>query len=199
MNIFRNKNNINKNQQGFTLIELLVVVAIMAVIAGITSDLFVSILKGANKANVMNEIKQNGNYVLDVMERNIRNAKTITKIDDRTIVLQDNNGQYIQFKIYPPDLTNLSDKKNGYITIATNTLEDFTNLEKVLTNTHPISGASVQDGLFTVVSPTPPDQNPSYVSISFTVLQAENAPSRQDYKIGGNGLVFQTTVSLRTY
>lgn len=188
-----------KKNLGFTLIELLVVVAIMAIIAGISSDLFVSILKGANKANVMNEIKQNGNYVLEIMERNIRNAKSVTQsVNGQTIIIETSTGQYIRFTIHSPE-TMSNPKINGYISMATSINGIDYSAEKPLTNTDRVSGASVQSGSFTVVSPVPPNQNPQYVSISFKILQAENAPSRQDYKIGGDGLVFQTTISLRTY
>ncbi|MDQ3098434.1 MAG: type II secretion system GspH family protein [bacterium] len=67
-----------KNEQGFTLIEILVVIAIVGVLTGITSDIFIQIVRGSNKANVVTEIKQNGDNVLNQLERTIRNAEEIT-------------------------------------------------------------------------------------------------------------------------
>lgn len=193
---------------GFTLVELLVVIGIMAIIGGIATDLFVSIFKGANKANVINEVKQNGNLALDIMERSIRNAKTAriggpdSFPDSQFLILQDINDNYIQFHIINPTPT---PPKNGKVTIATGVTLDADNKlpsssEKEITNTDPIGGISILSGSFSVVCPTPPANSPAYVSIDFRAAQGQGAPSRQDYIIGGaSGLTFQTTVSLRTY
>ena len=43
--------------------------------------MFFSILKGASKAEITKEVKQNGNYALSVMERMIRNAQKIDCIN----------------------------------------------------------------------------------------------------------------------
>jgi prepilin-type N-terminal cleavage/methylation domain-containing protein len=69
-----------KNQQGFTLIEILVVIAIIGILTGITSDIFIQIIRGSNKANVVTEIKQNGDNILNQLERTIRNAEEITAV-----------------------------------------------------------------------------------------------------------------------
>lgn len=69
-----------KQDQGFTLIEILVVTAIILIIIAAVSSLFFSSLKGATKTTVINEAKQNGDYALSVMERMIRNARSIQNI-----------------------------------------------------------------------------------------------------------------------
>ncbi len=69
---------IKNNQQGFTLIEILVVITIIGVLTGITADIFIQIVRGSNKANVVTEIKQNGDNILNQLERTIRNAEEIT-------------------------------------------------------------------------------------------------------------------------
>lgn len=193
---------------GFTLIELLVVIGIMAVVGGVGTDLFVSILKGANKANVINEVKQNGNYALDIMERNIRNAKEAQLggiepfLQNNVLILKDVNDTYIQFRFVLPTPVPLT---NGKITIATGDTLPATGIladEKDMTNTDPVSGISVLSGAFEIVYPTPPANNPTYVRINFRAAQGEGAPSRRDYTLGPTGapgLQFQTTVSLRTY
>lgn len=68
------------NQKGFSLLEILVVVSVIGIIAGITSDIFIQIIKSSNKANIITEIKQNGDAVLNQLERIIRNAEEITAI-----------------------------------------------------------------------------------------------------------------------
>lgn len=206
---YKEKKIVIFKKTGFTLVELLVVIGIMAVVGGVGSDLFISILKGANKANVINEVKQNGNYALDVMERNIRNAKEAqlggspTFLYNDFLILKDINDNYVQFRfVLPtPALT------NGKITIATddtlrsdNTLDPA--FEKDMTNTDLVGGISVTSGTFEIVYPTPPANNPPYVRINFRAAQGEGAPSRKDYTLGPTGapgLEFLTTVSLRTY
>lgn len=64
-------------KDSFTLIEILVVSAIMLIIVGAISSLFFSSLRGANKTTIINEAKQNGDYALSVLERSVRNARSI--------------------------------------------------------------------------------------------------------------------------
>lgn len=73
----------NKKEQGFSLLEMLVVIAIIGVLTGVTSDIFIQIIKGQNKGNVVTEIKQNGDIVLNKIERIVRNAEEITSIGEK--------------------------------------------------------------------------------------------------------------------
>ncbi len=66
-----------KKEKGFTLIEILMVVFLLGIIVVIGSNLFFSILKGASKAEITKEVKQNGDYALAVMERHLRNASSV--------------------------------------------------------------------------------------------------------------------------
>lgn len=85
---------INKRNQGFSLLEILVVIMITAIVVTVLSGMFFSILKGSTKSRIMAEIKQNGSYALNVMERMIRNAKSVmadpTNDQKITIIGQDN-------------------------------------------------------------------------------------------------------------
>src|SRR3989304_9968988 len=60
--------------KGFTLIELLVVLGILAAAVGATLIFLTNVLKGTNQANVTAEVKQNGQAVLDSLEKQIRGA-----------------------------------------------------------------------------------------------------------------------------
>jgi prepilin-type N-terminal cleavage/methylation domain-containing protein len=62
---------------GFTLIELLVVIGLVLIIGTVGTSIITSILRSYNKAHIINEIEQNGNYVLSLMESQIRNAKSV--------------------------------------------------------------------------------------------------------------------------
>ena len=59
---------------GFTLIETLMVVFLMGIVLVAGGNIFFGIMKGASKAEVQREIKQNGEYALAIMERMIRNS-----------------------------------------------------------------------------------------------------------------------------
>jgi len=79
MKIKKIKFKIN-NCDGSTLIEMLAVIVIFAIIGGIISAIFASSLRGSNKANVTNEIRQNGNYALLQMSRMISYARNFDGI-----------------------------------------------------------------------------------------------------------------------
>lgn len=70
------------SQKGFTLVELLssmiVLVAVGLVIAGIIS----SSLRGANKTTTIENIRQNGNYTLAQMSKNIEYAQVFNGLSN---------------------------------------------------------------------------------------------------------------------
>ena len=70
---------------GFTLIEVLVTFAIVSVVVTIGSISFFSLLRGANKTEILKEVKQNGDYALSVIELKIRNARDIPSGCDGTV------------------------------------------------------------------------------------------------------------------
>jgi len=65
------------SRRGFTLIELLVVVAVFMTLAVLVANSLFSILKSNAKANLMKEIRQNGAYALDVMDKIISSSLEI--------------------------------------------------------------------------------------------------------------------------
>lgn len=65
-------------KQGFTLIELLVAVAIIAGLGTVLAQSFFTTTRSNTKVEKLTEVKQNGEYALAVMERMIRNARSIT-------------------------------------------------------------------------------------------------------------------------
>ncbi len=69
---FRNsKSRIINNQlstitaeRGFTLVELLAVIMVIGVISGVAGAIIISSLVGTNKTNALESVRQNGNYAL---------------------------------------------------------------------------------------------------------------------------------------
>lgn len=50
-----------KSQEGYTLVELLAVMAIVVVVGVIVAGILISSLRGGNKSNVLDNVRQNGN------------------------------------------------------------------------------------------------------------------------------------------
>lgn len=67
-----------KRQKGFTLIELILVIALIALTAGLTSDILISLIRSYNKIQVANEIEQSANFILLKLSKELRSAQTVT-------------------------------------------------------------------------------------------------------------------------
>lgn len=66
------------SKKGFTLIELLVVTAIIGILAIVSATIFSSILRSQNKIGIINEVRQNGNIVIDKFDRDVKQSISIT-------------------------------------------------------------------------------------------------------------------------
>lgn len=69
--------NLKRKITGFTLIEMMVVVSILGLVVVITSGFLLVSLTAAGKAEVVKEVRQNGNYALSVMEGMILNSRGV--------------------------------------------------------------------------------------------------------------------------
>ncbi|MBI5620307.1 type II secretion system protein [Candidatus Gottesmanbacteria bacterium] len=67
-----------KNKKGFTLIELLVAVAIISGLGTVLAQAFFTTTRSNTKVERLTDVKQNGEYALALIERMVRNARTIT-------------------------------------------------------------------------------------------------------------------------
>lgn len=63
-------------QKGFTLVELLASIIVFVAVGAVISGIVTSTLRGTNKTNVIENIRQNGNYTLAQMSKNIEYAQT---------------------------------------------------------------------------------------------------------------------------
>lgn len=87
-------------KNGFTLIEMLVVLAILSIFGTLIVTIFSRTLKGGNKSQIISSIKQNGQAVLETMDKTIRNADNVVCLsnDNRTIIVV-KNGTYTRYRI----------------------------------------------------------------------------------------------------
>lgn len=90
-------------KKGFTLVELLVVMAIMALFGTLLLTIFTNTLKGSNKSQVIGVIKQNGQSVLETMDKTIRNADKVVcdSVDKKSLVVV-KNGVYTRYSFIAP-------------------------------------------------------------------------------------------------
>lgn len=90
-----------KAEKGFTIAEILVVIAIVAIVGTIMVAIFTSTLRGSNKSQIFSVIKQNGQAVLEEMDRTIRgsdNVICVSSIVPNTVVVE-KNGIYTRYRI----------------------------------------------------------------------------------------------------
>lgn len=69
-----------KSSSGYTLIEMLAAIIVFSIMGGIIAAIFISSLRGSNKADIENEVRQNGNYALSQMSKIITYARAFDNI-----------------------------------------------------------------------------------------------------------------------
>jgi prepilin-type N-terminal cleavage/methylation domain-containing protein len=91
----KNQNINKKNNSGLSLIEILIVITIFAVLGVIVSASLILTIQGTKKSESQIRVRENVNYSLAVIERNIRNANAIvdcTNSDTSTVTYLDQDG-----------------------------------------------------------------------------------------------------------
>lgn len=68
------------NKNGFTLIELVVAVAIIAGLGTVLVQALFTTTRSSTKVEKLTDVKQSGEYALNVIERMIRNARALTAV-----------------------------------------------------------------------------------------------------------------------
>ncbi len=187
---------------GFTLIEFLVVLGILALTVGSALLFLTSTLRGTNQANVTAEVKQNGQVVLDSLERQIRGAISATELigsgapagSSSAISLALPEGKYFFVACF----NSVGITSNGWIGTVSSTSSSTPGAGQYvpLTNRDRTSGVEIVCDSFRVTSASSGALNPPIVRVSFTVNQGVGAPSRSDFKAN---VKFDTTISLRKY
>jgi len=106
--IINMKSGINKSGAGFTLIEIILVIAILGVLGTFVGGVLLQSYRSSLTTTNLNEIRQNGNFVMRVIEADIRNAKEIDQgsgcgipppspPDPNKLVLKDSTGALVTF------------------------------------------------------------------------------------------------------
>lgn len=197
--------------KGFTLVEILVVISVLSVVGVIILTIFTRTLKGNNKAQILSAIKQNGQAVLENMDKTIRGADNLVCIStgkDTIVIVQ--GGVYTRYRFVAP----IPDTANGLIQqsnpvqpasgnnsdiklfkdkVCTDPMETDSPIVQVLTDTGLQSGVSVENGSFDNKNPSSGFKDT--ITINFQLAHALKAPPAVAGQI--DPVTFQTTIQLR--
>lgn len=180
------------HMSGFTLVELLIVIFVMALIASVSGDVVISTLRSSNKANIINEINQNANFVLSTVESVARNGKC-AYLETGNLKIID---QYNQTNVFSFG-NGAACGGAGSASCVLKSVNGAT--ASSLTNINP------QTGVFVVTSAssfnvlptgsTCSTKNP-IINVTLTLQQAPNAPTRADYR---SATTFTKSIEIRNY
>jgi type II secretory pathway pseudopilin PulG len=81
-----------KRNSGISLIEILVVMGVFAVLGILTTRSVILSLQGSKKGDALVKVRENVNYAMAVMERQLRNAEEITACTSSSILYKDSLG-----------------------------------------------------------------------------------------------------------
>lgn len=207
----------NRKSNGFTLIEILVVIAILGILGFILTDILTQVLRGQNKINIVNRIKQNGQLVLDNLSNEIRSAEKVicvgkntnntgSSLNDSIVIFK--SGNYTRFRFIPPTINT-----NGYFTsenFTKDSFEDITDQNMCsrdidfvtpinLTDKDTINGISidydVSQPIFKKQAPQPGFSD--IILIRFRANGGVSAGKTSETTVSEGGVLFTTAVAVR--
>jgi prepilin-type N-terminal cleavage/methylation domain-containing protein len=155
---------------GYTLVEMLVVVVVFAVIGLISSETIILTLRGTAKADAISKVRNNLDFAVGAMERQIRGAKLIQSCSNLSMTIVDQNDSLVTFACISPNVNHLP----SYIASSSASLTS--------------SNITISSCSFTCTQAT--STTPAQVTISVTGQdrQSQNAP-----------VSVTTQITLRTY
>ena len=203
-------------KKGFTLVEMLVVISVLSVIGVLILIIFQRTLRGANKSQILSSIKQNGQAVLEMMDKTIRNAENVvcpaipsgSTLASSTGLVIERAGQYTRYRFVAATTSvNGQIKQDGptkqkvgdrdetdteFINRICNIADPLSSQALILTDTNLQTGVSLENGSFI--------RNRQFgfrdvVSIQFDLRPGQGAPQAVAGQI--DPVTFQTTVQLR--
>jgi prepilin-type N-terminal cleavage/methylation domain-containing protein len=102
-----------KENKGYSLMEMIVVISLLGVVGVIVSGFLITTMKANSKAEITKEVRQNGDYVLSVMQGAILNSLSVGCTPPNIIRVIDANNQPIVFKCAADGISSNSAKLTG--------------------------------------------------------------------------------------
>ena len=155
---------------GISMIEILIVIAVFAILGILSTRIIFLSLQGSKKGDSQIKVRENVEYAVSVMERNLRNAEAIVSCTD-TITYLDSDNFSTTFSCVNPGIAGLIASGSARLT------------------SDEVSITSCSFSCTTGTSSTPPE-----VSINIVAADA----GRQGSKEGGS-ITVSTKINLRTY
>lgn len=200
--------------EGFTLIEMVVVIAVIALVGVLIVTIFSRSLRGGNKTLAIGVIKQNGQSVLESMDKVVRNADSIICVHEPLLttpatLVTARDGIYTKFRF-----TSETSTTNGFVQQISLTpgpdIETFINTvctDPMPSQTISLTDTNTQTGVSLVHMKDSSGNTLSYfdrkqlagfediLTIQFALKPGIAAPDVISGQI--DPVIFQTTVSLR--
>lgn len=161
--------NFRKNK-GFTLVELLVVVSLIIIVVGVAGDIVITVVRSYNKTQITNEIEQNANFVINKLEKELRNATEVVSANSQSVVfvqtLDNGSTQNVTYSVV--DASDEFGADDGVYALA-KTVNSGSPV--ALTNYNSPRGVTVDNGdtAFEQIS-----SNPDTVKVTLTLRQIGN-------------------------
>lgn len=89
---------VRQKDTGFTLIELMVVVGVVGLVAVAATSIFFTVSRSQRRSEIVEEMKQDGNFTLTITGKMIRQAVSIDCPSDNEISLTSPDGNQTSFK-----------------------------------------------------------------------------------------------------
>ncbi len=67
-------------KKGFTLIEILISVSVLATVGVLIAQAFFTTTRSNTKTEILKDVKQNGDFAMDIMERMVHSAAGVTSV-----------------------------------------------------------------------------------------------------------------------
>ncbi len=189
-------------KKGFTLAEVLVVIGVLSVVGIIVLTIFTRTLRGNNKSQILTAIKENGQSVLENLDKSVRNADNIVCAAGFTMVIF-KDGAYTRYRFVSSsafsngsiqqDIASPSAEESDprlFVNRVCNPADPMNGTS--LTDTNPQTGVSLSSGSFTL------NKGVGYkdtVTINFVLKPGFGAFQAVAGQI--DPITFQTTTQLR--
>lgn len=168
------------SKKGYTLIELLAVMMVFVVIGTFLVSILVTSLRSNNKTNSITNVRQNGQFVIEQLSKNIREAHAVitpypcgsldVPVSSNTVTITEVNGGQITYSC-----TGTNIASNG-----ANLLDDTS----IIVQSCSFSCGQVSS------------QSSPVISIKFS-LSAKTTSKFSDFSASGSAFPFETSVALR--
>jgi hypothetical protein len=117
------------NKKGVSLFETLIVIVLFAALGILSTRIIMLSLRGTSKSTAVLRVRENLNYALSVIERNVRNADSLVDCDGSRVV------NYVDSNEVSTSFSCEGNSSNGYVASGSGLLKSrLTNTDIIVTS-----------------------------------------------------------------